>query len=145
MTVTAEEEKLAVAKVYTNEMAVGDMWFLLDCKWWTQWKEYVHFDDNTSPGDQTTSERVVWYCYMSSIYVYHIYIYHICIGDRPGCINNEALFGVVVGEISKSARENEDYVFVNNKVWIRKILCTTTLYLVYICMMISLLCMLLCA
>ena len=51
-----DKEKTAVKLVYDQELKLGDVWYLINAKWWDQWKDYVNWREVASDDKRLKEE-----------------------------------------------------------------------------------------
>eukprot|EP01156_Anaeramoeba_ignava_P006014 Anaeramoba_ignava/a347512_181.p1 GENE.a347512_181~~a347512_181.p1 ORF type:complete len:814 (-),score=231.02 a347512_181:166-2607(-) len=84
-----EELSLVVeAEKETEQLIVGETWYLLDYKWWIKWQKYVKYHT-----DETDDN------------------------PQPDAIDNSSLLTEDLQELKPELVENQDYTLVSEKVW----------------------------
>ena len=41
----ANSERDAIRSVYSTDFTAGDVCYIINAKWWSQWKDYVNWDE----------------------------------------------------------------------------------------------------
>ncbi|XP_056001735.1 ubiquitin carboxyl-terminal hydrolase 15-like [Ostrea edulis] len=87
-----EDEKKDISDLLKRELKRGDIWYLIDAKWFKQWKKYVGYDqwDIGSIGEQDA---------------------------YPGPLDNSPLMGGDTGELKEHLIDELDYILLPKEGW----------------------------
>lgn len=96
------DEALLVKKVWKAKLTEGEVWAVIDAKWWRMWCAYTGFSVNDD-SVEALAQR------LESVSLN---------GDKPGPINNSRLHEPGRDyELLRSITEGEDYVIVPEEAW----------------------------
>jgi len=84
-----EEQKNIIRDATRAPLATGDIWYLLDIRWYKQWKKFIEFACN----DRGTES------------------------EHPGPIDNSPLFSVGTSKLKEHLLEGSDYKLINETGW----------------------------
>lgn len=87
-----ESQTTQISSLMSKEMKKGDTWYLVDSKWYNQWKKYVGYDswDTSSIGDSSA---------------------------HPGLMDNSSLLRPETNELKEDLTDELDYTLMPVEAW----------------------------